>query len=84
MLGCDLLSEWFQAQFLSSSEDESPCTLLFFLISALHDFLQAMTHGILQHKNDKMFGIFHFLQIVCIYNTTPVVSDYRLGRFCLA
>ena len=26
----------------------------------------------------------HFLQIVCIYNTTSVVSDYRLGQFCLA
>ena len=62
--------------------------MLLFLVSALHDFLHDMTQGAQQqqhtHNNDKMLGMFHFLQIVCIYNTTPVVSDYRLGQFCLA
>lgn len=84
-LGLDQLSNWFQA--VSESEwGPKPGVMLLFLVSALHDFLCDMAQGAQQHihKNDKMLGIFPFLQIVCIYNTTPVVSDYCLGQFCLA
>lgn len=41
------LSKWFQVQFLSSSGDESPCTHLLSLVSALRGFLQDAARGFL-------------------------------------
>lgn len=64
-------------QFLSDSADKIPCTL----VSSLDAFLKDTTYGSQWHRKDKMPFVVHFLQIVCIYSTMPVVSDYHLGQF---
>lgn len=65
-------------QFLSASADKIPCILL---VTTLDAFLKDTTYGSQWHRKDKMSFVVDFLQIVCIYSTMPVVSDYHLGQF---